>query len=438
MTKERWDGLYFVLLGGIVFLLAGFAIQLNSAVPASDFRALYFEARGIVYGQQVFNPESMQKWVLTQGVSLPHSSVEKDSFANLVGAIYPPTIVAVLAPIAVLPWNVARWIWSGICATCFIGAACLIWIEAGRKYPVVAGALVGLCLSGSQLFLILGNAACVVISACAFAAISFRHERYARAGVLLLSIALLLKPHDAGWIWLCFLLLGATYRKRALQSLGLTIVLGGAGILYTTAIIPNWISQLRTNLAVSYVTGGNDPGPLSVTGHGIGGVINLQTALSLIADVPAFYNAATYLVIGVLIVLWAVALTRLGNSSAEMWLAIAPVAAFTVLPTYHRMYDAGILLLLIPACMEYWESAVRIRWMSVLACVASLVVSHAIFWAVLLRMIDSAVFPQTPFFNKLLLMVQMALTPVTLLLTGMLYLWLLFRQRIPRSTPMQS
>jgi len=42
MTKARLDGLYPVLLGSMVFLLLGIALEQAAPVPLVDFRGLYY------------------------------------------------------------------------------------------------------------------------------------------------------------------------------------------------------------------------------------------------------------------------------------------------------------------------------------------------------------------------------------------------------------
>ena len=84
--------------------------------------------------------------------------------------------------------------------------------------------------------------------------------------------------------------------------------------------------------------------------HGIGMVINLQTVFSVFRDDPGFYNPITY------VLFWSALdymdcpylAPRLTETIA--WFALAPMTALSMLPIYHRVYDAKLLLLAIPAC----------------------------------------------------------------------------------------
>jgi len=57
-----------------------------------------------------------------------------------------------------------------------------------------------------------------------------------------------IKPHDAGLVWLYFLLAGGIYLKRALQTLLVTAVLGLVTIAWVTPIAPHWMQELHSNL----------------------------------------------------------------------------------------------------------------------------------------------------------------------------------------------
>ncbi len=132
-------------------------------------------------------------------------------------------------------------------------------------------------------------------------------ERYVPAGILCLAISLLVKPHDAGLVWLYFLLAGSANRKRAMQTLLVTAVLALPFILWVSCTSPHWMQEMNSNLSAHSATGDDsDPGPRGVIAwtHGAQ-LISLQTMFSVFRDDPRFYNPATYLVCGLLLILWA-------------------------------------------------------------------------------------------------------------------------------------
>ena len=147
----------------------------------------------------------------------------------------------------------------------FLVAAYLMWSLAADYAPVVSGALICIFLFGSGLLLEIGNAAGITISLCVIAVWCFFKEQFVPTGILCMALSLAIKPHDAGLVWLYFLLAGGLYRKRALQTLAVTVVLGLPAILWVSHVAPHWIAELQTNLQATSARGDlNDPGPISV------------------------------------------------------------------------------------------------------------------------------------------------------------------------------
>jgi hypothetical protein len=194
------------------------------------------------------------------------------------------------------------------------------------------------------------------VSLCTIAAWCLIRQQFLFVAVLLLATALAIKPHDGGFIWLYFLLAGGTYRKRALQSLAVTAVLSLAAVIWVAQVAPHWLDEWSTNVSVLTAQGGiSDPGLKAEKGGGAGQVIDLQSAVAVIKDDPSFYNPITDVVCGLMLLLWIVMTLRARASAKAAWYALASGVPLTLLPTYHRPYDAKLLLLAIPACMRLWS-----------------------------------------------------------------------------------
>ena len=180
-------------------------------------------------------------------------------------------------------------------------------------------------------------------------------------------MALAIKPHDSGWIWLFFLLAGGAFRKRALQSFVVLVIIAVPSLLWVTHKVPTWPLEMRANLQMTTAPGGNaDPGPSSGLDFSPGMIIDLQTVISVIRNEPHFYNLITYLICGPLILAWVVATFRMSFSMARAWLALAAISAISLLPVYHRPYDAKILMLTIPACAALWAEGGAAGWIALL------------------------------------------------------------------------
>jgi hypothetical protein len=181
--------------------------------------------------------------------------------------------------------------------------------------------------------------------------------------VICLAVSLALKPQDAGLVWLYFLLAGGVYRRRALQALAGTAAVSLPGVLWAWRVAPNWIAEWQGNLAAFAARGGvNDPGPLSGGAHGLGMLVNLQAAFSLVKDEAGFYNPASYLVCLPLVAIWIWVVLRSAATPRKAWVSLASIAALTMLPVYHHLYDAKLLLLAVPACAMLWAEGGALRW----------------------------------------------------------------------------
>lgn len=180
-------------------------------------------------------------------------------------------------------------------------------------------------------------------------------ERHTWLAIICLSFALLLKPHDAGFVWLYFLVAPTSARKHAIKALALAALLSLPAVILIHSSSPSWSQELRTNLKTESARGGiSDPGPSSDGFERPDGPIDLQVALSRYKNDPHFYNPASYFVVGALLIILLVKVGRSPFTRESAWMALASVAALSMLPVYHRSYDARLLLLVVPACCILW------------------------------------------------------------------------------------
>ena len=162
--------------------------------------------------------------------------------------IYVPTVFCLTLPIAALPWGAAHILWIALIVAGLIFASFLIW-DIGAEYaPLACGALIGCLLLNSELLVVAANSAGIAISLCAVAVWCFFRGRYEAVGVVCLAIALAVKPHDTGLVWLYFLLAGGVYRRRALQSLGTTIAVSLPGIVWLWHVAPHCRGRWRSSI----------------------------------------------------------------------------------------------------------------------------------------------------------------------------------------------
>jgi hypothetical protein len=426
MIKARTDGLYLMFLGTAVFLLLGFALENAAPVSTADFRLMYYSARCLLEHHDPYNPGELEHVYQAEGGASPHDTAMTRTTETQY--IYPPTAFSITIPFAILPFRAAQMLWLLATAGSLILGSFLMWEVSSKDAPLLSGALIGLTLANCELFLAIAGPGGIAIGLCVAAAWCFVRARFVSLGVLFLAISLMLKPHDSGLVWLYFFLAGGTFRRRAIQTLLVIVGLGLPVLVWISYVAPHWLQGLRTNLVANSAHGGlSDPGSASAAGHGIAMIISLQTVFSFFRDDPSFYNFASYGICGVLLAAWAIATVRSPSSPKMAWFAIAPIAALSMLPVYHRLDDAKLLLLTVPACAMLWVKGGPIGRIAALLNVVQILLTSGIPWAIFFALIKHLHPPNTAFGYQLLMAVQVFPAPSVLLVVSIFYLCIYVR-----------
>jgi hypothetical protein len=411
-----------------MFLLFGVTLENASPLPMVDFRTMYYSARCLIRHCDPYVENEVLRIYQEEGGGGNRPLNDARTRRVVAQYVYPPTAFSVTAPFAMLPWGPAHLLWMALTIGSLVFASFLIWDLGANYAPIVSGALIGFLLANSELLVITGNVAGLGISLCAVAVWCFLRERYIPIGILCLALSLAIKPHDTGFVWLCFLLAGGVYRKRALQTLLATVAISLPAILWVWLVAPQWIQEWHSNFLAHYARGTvDDPGLATTGAHGLGMMVNLQTIVSVFRDDPRFYNLVSYLICIPLLLVWAFVTMRSRPSPKRDWLALAAIAALTMLPVYHRTQDTKLLLLAVPACAMLWAEGGRIGRLAMLVTTAGFVLTGDLPWVVILALIGRLHLPATWFFQQMVMAVQVFPVPLILLAMGIFYLWVYVR-----------
>jgi hypothetical protein len=433
--KARKDGLILVFLGATVVLLTlGFLLHGNSRGAALDFIPDYYAARCLIdHCDPYKESEVLQTYRAEGGERSLDDPVDR---AVATRYVYPPSAFTVMVPFAFLPWNAARILWTIFSACTFIIAAFLAWDLSADHAPVVSGALIGYLLANSEILVVLSNPSELVISFCVIAVWCFIRNRLIPVGILCLALSLAVKPQDPGLIWLYFLLAGGTFRKRALQTLFVTVLLSAPFILWVSWASPHWMHELQANLLAFSQHGGlNDPGPASELSVQFA---DLQAVLSRFHDQPDFYNLVSYLIFLPLFGVWAAITLRTRLTMEKAALALAAITPLSMLPIHHHLYDTKLMLLAIPGLALLWVRRDR-RASVALALTAGTLffIGDVSNWLVsrLATSLHSAPGSAGAWISDAVVVFPPALS---LLITGSFYLWAYWQAAWPRPTSAHS
>jgi hypothetical protein len=365
-----------ILISSGISILIGVLLDRGSPGGTSNYRAVYYGARCLIQRADPYNPDGFLRVYTAESGEFPSAPARRYLFLRSVPVcVNLPTALFLVAPLALLPWSVSHLLWLSLIGLCLTLAGLLVFDIAREFAPRVSLVLICLLLLNSEVLFNVGNTAGVAVGLCVVAVWCFVRRRWEWAGVICLAISLALKPHDSGLVWVYLLLARGALRKRGLQALAVAALFAIPSIWWVSNVAPDWIHELRGNLASTSSRGDiSDPGPTSINQKGSADVlIDLQSVVSVFRDDPNIYNPIVYTVCGLFLIAWAWVTLREHASPTRHWYALAAVAPLTLLVSYHRPYDAKLLLLAIPACAMLWAEGGSIRrvavWITSLAVV---------------------------------------------------------------------
>ena len=431
MSNVRSKSVILILLCSAFSIVTGRWLDQSSGAGTSSYRAVYYGARCLIHHTDPYNPDEFSRIYVAESGALPRDSARRPLFLRAVMVcVNLPTTLFLLVPLALLPWGLSHVLWLALIAICLPIAAVLAYdltAKHGSRLPLI---LICFMMANCQVLFTVANTAGVAVGLCVIAVWCFMRQKLEWLGVFALAISLALKPHDSGLVWLWLLVSGGVLRKRALQTAILVAAIALPAVLVVAHSSPHWRTELAGNLAATSAHGDiSDPGPASNSRQGSADIIiDLQTALSLLYDEPHFYNPTTYIACGFLILVWVFSRLRALGEQSNRFAALACLAPITMLISYHRPYDAKLLLLAIPAITMLGDEAARRRK------VALFTVALAVFFTsdlplALQAMLTRAInVPALGSFGRTIFLPVLRPAPIALLLMAIVFVWIYSRR----------
>ena len=262
---------------------------------------------------------------------------------------YPPDALFFIIPFTFLSYHAAQTLWLILILTALLLGAIAMGDLCAPYAPILGMASLAFMLRSSTLIIALGQPTALVLGLLMIGVWCLLRRRFQPFGILCFALSLIFKPHLGALVLLYFFLANSSYRRRAWQVVGLTIVLALPGLIWATAMPQSrpWPHNLAVSLTEVASNGRfSDPGPTNKEAYQL---TNLQTCFSLLHNDPHFYNPATYLTWLPFFLLWIYPVLTLRDGPRKDFLCLAAIAALDMLPAYHRLYDTRLLFMTFPA-----------------------------------------------------------------------------------------
>lgn len=339
-----------LFLAGAEFVVRGPVRYLREPTNWNDLSQNYTASRLWLKGQSPSDPRNFVALWKQQGRSRLELTDIRTHLAPMLGGL------VVMAPVAALPWKVAKILWLAILLIAF---AATVWALAQvgdfrwdelRTLAFIASCLV---LAPFHTGLASGNATVLVIGACAVAIWAARLRHDVAAG-LLFAIACSLKPQIGAFLVLYYLV-----RRR--WQLFFTAVASTLGLILFAALylwlwgaswLQDYLHNARGFVTANHIDDFSSANPIRFT------LINLQVPFFAITGHSSSANLLAFAAGGLLVCAWIYWIVR-GDEHPPELLSLGAVSIIALLPVYHRFYDAGLLV--VPLCWCITEIVGRPR-----------------------------------------------------------------------------
>ena len=387
-----------------------------------DYRMFHAALRALLEHKDPYLTTVLNAEWMKNGGELPKDP-KTGKLENISQFPYPPTI-AVLAPFAIFPFQASHLLWMTTLVGMLSLAGLLIWQTCADVAPDLSFVLLAISLGTGPVFFYSANPAGLAIGLCVIGCWCLIEDHVPWVGVVFLAAGLIIKPHDVLLVWVCLLLAGGMLRRRALQVALIAALLAVPGVWRMSTISKSWPAELRSNLTTLAERGEiDDPRPDAYSDYTAGMMLSLQAGVSLFDADSRVYNGITYLICGTLFLLLCREALRDKFATGHIWYLLAAAAPLTMLMTYHRSYDAKLLILCLPAGLRFWSNRGGRGWAATILLVTAIGLINEIGITSLQRITSglpvhqSGIGPGTP------LVVAAHPIPFLLLAMSAFYLW---------------
>lgn len=333
-----WWVFVFVAIGTST-LLARNVRHAVSIGGSGDFATVFAASRAWVHGQDPYDQRQLRReWSAAGG---PEALAPNPDHTP---SVYPPSTFVVVAPVATLPWAQARLIWTVLDVAMIVAMLLALSALSDVQWsdPRAVALAAGIIMLGPLRNGAMGGQPAIAVCALVVLTAVAAQRRFDWTAGVMLAIACAIKPPLAAPFVLYYAL-----RRRwrlVLTTGGVAAVIMLVGIVRLQAAGVPWLPELRDNLLAAAAPGAvNDPSPWNPKRFQL---INLHVLLHTMIDSRHVVSMLVLALTGLAAVAFARCVWRRaadGDRRREL-AELAFVASWTLLPLYHRYYDAGLLV----------------------------------------------------------------------------------------------
>jgi hypothetical protein len=332
------------LCAGAEFLIRG-PVRFAHARNFNDFISPYIQTQAWMHGEDPYSPQNLVRlW--------PHDAARSDFLARDLAdgslglkrgipTAYPLTAFVLFTPFASLSWHVAHPVWLIVTVLSFaVTVVCVMSVAkfVPRSRRSLAFLAIALALAPFHTGLAAGSIVIVAVAASAAAVWTAEREHDILAGVLL-AVSVSLKP-QIGLPFLFYYLVRRRWRTAALAGAVIALLLGVSLARLSisgTPWVQNYLYDNRTLFAVGSLGDFTEKDPLRF------GLINFQVAAYTLLENRDRAIVTAFVLAGAAGVVWLYVLNKRRNRQGGL-LELSALAVVSLLPIYHRLYDASLLI----------------------------------------------------------------------------------------------
>jgi len=420
-------GVVFLLIAATAEFLARGPVRIEQSDGWNDFVSPYIQSRLWVHGEDPYRSGNLVRF-WPASATIPQFVLRESGDNRLVErrgipSPYPPTTFVLLAPLVLLPWKAALGIW--ITVNVFAVGITLLALAkvAGIGLSTLQGLLfLALCvgLAPVQTGLATANPAILGI-ALAVVALWFAARRQDAFCGLMIAGSMCLKPT----IGVCFLFFYLVARRWKVVATACGVSALIALVAVGRMLGVSWFTSYA--ILTKHMFAGGSINDFSTANPIWFQMVNLQGPVFVMTQDAWLANLIVLLVGISLLAAWTV-LRLSSESEVGDLLAVSALSMVSLLPTYHRLFDASLLILPIAWAMS---SKKETGWPNRLLTI-SLTLPFLVPGGVLLgQLSDRLRIPQYRLFARCWQGIAVAHETWCLLFLGLL---LLYQMRGPRPT----